>query len=97
VTVLRAILLVLGVLAIVAALIVAVMGGPVPAVAWLAIIGAMLFVGIVFERDRYKPATPDHPGPGWVATDERFVDPDSGKEVTVYYQPSSGERRYVSR
>ncbi len=95
--VLRVVLLVLGVLAIVAALIVAVTGGPVPAVAWLGIMGAMLLVGIVFERGRYKPATPGHPGPGWVATDERFVDPDSGKEVIVYYQPSSGERRYVNR
>ena len=95
--VLRVVLLMLGGLAIVAALVVAVTGGPVPAVAWLGIIGAMLFVGIVFERGRYKPATSDHPGPGWFATDERFVDPDSGKEVTVYYQPSSGERRYVSR
>jgi hypothetical protein len=95
--VLRAVLLVLGILAIVAALIVAVTGGPVPAVAWLGIIGAMLFVGIVFERGRYKPATPDHPGLCWVATDERFIDPDSGKEVTVYYQPTTGERRYVSR
>jgi hypothetical protein len=35
------------------------------------------------------------PGAGWERTSERFVDPDSGKTVTVYLQPGSGERQYV--
>ena len=31
----------------------------------------------------------------WQSTDERFVDPDTGKLVTVWFDPQSGERRYV--
>jgi hypothetical protein len=57
----------------------------------------VLLAALIFERGRYKPASPGHPGPDWVATDERFVDPESGAEVTVFYHPKSGERRYVGR
>ena len=35
-------------------------------------------------------------GPEWVATGERFVDPETGKLVTVYYHPATGERRYIA-
>jgi hypothetical protein len=72
-------------------------GAPFPLVMWLTLMGAALVGGILFERGRYKPAAPDHPGAGWVATGERFVDPESGRDVTVYYQPASGERRYVGQ
>jgi hypothetical protein len=58
--------------------------------------GALLFVGLVFERWRYKPLTDTRLGPEWVATDERFVDPETGKLVTVFYHPATGERRYVA-
>lgn len=34
-------------------------------------------------------------GPNWRATDERFVDPETGKLVTVWFDPETGERRYV--
>jgi hypothetical protein len=50
----------------------------------------------LFERGRYKPNSPDRPGADWIATDERFLDPESGEIVTVFYQPQTGERRYVS-
>jgi len=60
------------------------------------VFGALLVVGLVFERWRYKPLTDTRLGPDWVATDERFVDPETGKLVTVYYHPASGERRYVT-
>jgi hypothetical protein len=49
----------------------------------------------VYERFRYKPLAPASPGADWQRTSERFVDPDSGKTVTVYLQPGSGERQYV--
>jgi hypothetical protein len=62
----------------------------------LAVPGLVLLFGLVFERWRYKSVTACRPGPGWVATDERFVDPESGKLVTVFYQPATGERRYVA-
>ena len=59
-------------------------------------LGVLLFVGLVFERWRYKPLSDARLGPDWIATEERFVDPETGKLVTVYYHPASGERRYVA-
>jgi hypothetical protein len=61
----------------------------------LLIWGAILLAAIVYERFRYKPLAGAAPGAGWQRTSERFVDPDSGKTVTVYLQPGSGERQYV--
>ena len=53
-------------------------------------------VGTLGERVLYKPLLLEKPGPGWVRTTERFVDPDTGKTVDVFYDPRSGERQYVS-
>ena len=61
-----------------------------------AIMGALLLAGTLYERIRYKPVEPSAPGPGWEATGERFVDNETGKRVTVYIQPQTGERKYVS-
>lgn len=60
-------------------------------IAW----GAILFFGLAYERFRYKAIVPATPGPGWVRTAERFVDDETGKPVTVYLQPETGERTYV--
>ncbi len=60
-----------------------------PALIW----GVVLFLATIFERWRYR-ANAQHTGEGWVATEERFIDPESGKLVQVYYQASTGERRY---
>jgi hypothetical protein len=70
--------------------------GAVPAAVGLTAWGLILIVGLVIERWRYKPLAKRSPGPDWTATDERFVDPETGKLVTVYYHPASGERRYVA-
>jgi hypothetical protein len=94
---LRAVLLAVGGAALALALAAAICHAPFPLVMWLTVIGIALVGGILFERGRYKPAVSGHPGPGWIATDERFVDPQSGETVTVYYQPSTGERRYIGR
>ena len=62
--------------------------------AWPPLIwGVVLLVATVFERWRYREHA-SREGGGWVATDERFVDPESGKLMQVYYQASTGERRY---
>jgi hypothetical protein len=61
----------------------------------LAVPGLLLLLGLVFERWRYKRIADRPPGRDWVPTDERFIDPESGKPVTVFYQPATGERRYV--
>ena len=71
-----------------------VMGVDPPAYTLL-IWGAILLAAILYERFRYKPLVNAAPGAGWQRTSERFVDPDSGKTVTVYMQPGSGERQYV--
>jgi hypothetical protein len=95
---LRAVLLAIGVVALVGAALVGVLCRALfPVGLWLGVWGIMLVGGILFERGRYKPATPGDPGPGWIATEERFVDPQTGESVTVFYQPSTGERRYVGR
>lgn len=62
----------------------------VPAAWW----GGLLLAAVLFERWRYRPAPP--PGAGWTRTEERFVDPETGATMQVWYDPSTGERRYVA-
>ena len=57
--------------------------------------GALIVLGTAFERWRYRPQQ-GRPGAGWEATGERFEDPQTGRTVQVFYDPRSGERRYVS-
>jgi hypothetical protein len=58
-------------------------------------LGGLIVLGTVFERWRYRP---NHiqPAAAWEPTGERFEDPGTGKTVQVYYDPRSGERRYVN-
>jgi len=57
-------------------------------------LGAVIVLGTVFERWRYRPNR-ERPGAGWEPTGERFEDPQTGETVEVLYDPRSGERRYV--
>jgi hypothetical protein len=66
-----------------------------PALVPVACTGAVLVLVIVFEQPAYKPDEKAKPGPPWQQTDERFIDPETGKQVTVYVKPETGERRYV--
>ena len=66
--------------------------GCFPAAAGVAGWGVILIIGLLIERWRYKPLAGQRPGPEWTATDERFVDPETGKLVTVYYR-AQGNRR----
>ena len=91
----RAALYIVGGLLVAGSVVLAVIGCFPPA-AGLAGWGVILIVGLLIERWRYKPLVERRPGPDWTATDERFVDPETGKLVTVYYHPASGERRYVA-
>jgi len=94
---LRKALLGAGLLALAGALVIALRGASFPLVMWLTVLGLALIGGILLERGRYKPSRPGNPGPDWVATGERFVDPDSGETVAVFYQAATGERRYVGQ
>jgi hypothetical protein len=72
-------------------------GAPLGAVLAPAGLGVLILLGTLAERITYKPLQDGAPGPDWQATDERFVDPDSGAVVTVYFHERTGERRYVRR
>jgi hypothetical protein len=75
---------------------------------WPMVIGALGIVALAFERSRYRSEAaermtretgpgggePAPPGPPFTLTDERFVDPSSGRQMRVYVDPGSGERRY---
>ena len=60
------------------------------------VFGAVLVLGMLFERYIYKPIRTEVPGAGWDKTAERFSDPRTGREVTVYFNARTGERRYVA-
>jgi uncharacterized membrane protein HdeD (DUF308 family) len=93
--VLRASLLAIGLALIVGAAALAEIG--CTAAGWrLALFGLVLIAAGIVERWRYKRLGSRPRGAGWIATAERFVDPESGKLVTVYYCPATGERRYVA-
>jgi hypothetical protein len=62
----------------------------------LAIWGAIFAGGVLIERWRYQILSARRPGSGWQATPERFVDPETGRLVTVFLNPATGERRYVA-
>jgi hypothetical protein len=93
---LRFAVLVVGVVLLIAGVIAALYG--VSAITlWLLGVGGAIMAGTVFERVLYKPLQSKKPGADWVKTGERFVDPDTGETVDVFYEPASGERQYVSQ
>lgn len=60
---------------------------------WLGV--GLIALSFVLER-RYRRSPRDSsPGPGWEPTAEVFQDGDSGLWMRVWYQPRTGERRYV--
>jgi hypothetical protein len=65
-------------------------GGPMLLIAGvLAMITAALEP--IYGRAGGRPRDGD-----WRPTEEKFIDPESGKLVTVWFDPASGERRYVA-
>lgn len=93
--VLRAMLVGVGTLALIFGAGALARGGPPPLVVGSLALGLMLTLGVIYERVRYKALASRRAGPGWQRTEERFIDPESGKRVTVYFRPSDGERMYV--
>jgi hypothetical protein len=62
--------------------------------AWPALAAAALLVlGTLWERFHYRGSAGG--GAGWQVTQERFRDDESGNLVTVWFNPATGERRYV--
>ena len=63
--------------------------------AWLMLAMASLFLlGTLTERFHYRGA-PQAPDEGWEPTAERFRDEETGARVSVWFNPRTGERRYV--
>jgi len=71
-------------------------------VAWLAgerdgapfaLWGGVVAVAVLAERWRYRTRA-SAADDGWEATEERFIDPESGRALRVFYHPRTGERRY---
>ncbi len=111
-TVIRAGLVVAGILLMLAglALIVALPVATLPGLQLVAF-GAFLVVVVVLERSRYRSETAERsnasPGPGggepaggleprFRPTSEVFIDPTTGHRMRVLVDPASGERRYVA-
>jgi hypothetical protein len=92
---LRAVVLALGVLGFLAGL-VALAFHAFPPAAVFAFWGALVVIGTIYERYRYKPLEAGRPGGNREPTAERFIDDETGKAVTVYLDPRTGERKYVT-
>jgi len=60
----------------------------------LLMFGALLTLGTVFERWRYKQTKTATSARG-TATGERFIDTETGALMEVYYDAATGERSYV--
>jgi hypothetical protein len=63
--------------------------------AWLLAFEAALTAGLIFfERSRYGSRKRKPVGAGFEPTDERFIDPTTGRETVVYFNAVTGERDY---
>jgi hypothetical protein len=94
--VLRAALLVIGRVMLAGAAVGALTGSRLAAIIPLAFWGGIFGSGALVERWRYRPLTDNRPGRDWQATLKRFVDPETGRLVTVFFNLATGERRYVA-
>ncbi len=59
------------------------------------IFGVVLLIGTVFEP-YYKHSQRAGADEGFTPTGERFFDPTQGNVVEVWYNKTSGERRYIA-
>jgi hypothetical protein len=64
--------------------------------AWPMVVMAALFVaGTLFERFHYRGRSEAPLDSDWQPTPERFIDEESGRPVTVWFNPKTGARRYI--
>lgn len=75
---------------------------------WLIVLGVVGLIGVGFERFRYHSeaaerggaatdaagADAGRPEPRFQPTEERFTDPTTRRQLRVWVDPASGERRY---
>ena len=89
---LRAVVLVLGGIAVAAGALLMSSGTRGSGI-YLLCVGLAMILGTAFERWRYRTSPPA--GAHWERTSERFEDPTTGEAMEVHYDRTSGERRYV--
>ncbi|MBV8037580.1 hypothetical protein [Roseateles sp.] len=63
--------------------------GAAPFALW----GGVIAAAVLLERWRYRAHSAARDD-DWQKTDERFIDPESGRPMQVFYNPRTGERRY---
>lgn len=56
---------------------------------------AVLLLGTVYERFHYRGVDPGAGLAGFQPTSERFRDEETGAMITVWFNPATGERRYI--
>lgn len=93
---LRGCLVIVGIVGVAAGVILFLAGAGWPAAIELVALGAVLTLGILFERRGYHPRV-DRSSGNWEETGERFVDPVTGNLIEVRYNPDTGERDYVDK
>ena len=64
-----------------------------PAFFYEAFIAAVVLLAALFEAQRYRARLSGESG--WQDTEERFVDPTTGRLMRVRFNPRTGERDYV--
>ena len=110
VTIARAIVVVSGVVLAALGVVILVTTPAIFTAVFLIGLGAVMIVGALMERMRYRSATaeltaaPLGPGggepidrpmePRFQRTEERFVDPTTSTRMRVWIDPTTGERRY---
>ncbi len=60
----------------------------------LAFWSGLIALAVLLERWRYRSREAAGGDGAWEPTDERFIDPESGRPMRVLYNPRTGERRY---
>ena len=67
-----------------------------PFLVWGIMVAIPVLVWFFFRSGGYKRRPLDRPpGPDWEMTAERFVDPETGETLDVWFLPRTGERAYV--
>ncbi len=93
---LRAILVVVGLIGVVIGVLMIFAGAAIPAAIELLVLGGLMALALVFERRGYRPRVNRESG-NWETTGERFVDPTSGHLIEVRYNSDTGQRDYVDK
>jgi hypothetical protein len=92
---LRAVLVGISLLMLVAAIALFGTGQPEPGALMLVVWAVILVIGVVFERTRYKAILDAPPNSDFQPTPERFVDPETKLATVVYFNAKTGKRVYV--